>query len=196
MKEKFIGRLDMNFVAIDFETAHGNMPCEIGVCVVRNGVVSETKSWLIKPQCFPYMNRWNQQVHGISSDMVKDAETFDTLWYSQIRDYINKELIVAHNAPFDIGVLRATLSHYDLEMPDFRYMCSCQLSRRVWREFPRHSLGELCGRMGIGFNHHRAGDDAEACAKVVIKASERIEVASIADLISFTGTPVKSFKIF
>ena len=113
-----------------------------------------------------------------------------------IRDYLNKELIVAHNAPFDIGVLRATLSHYDLEMPDFRYMCSCQLSRRVWREFPRHSLGELCGRMGIGFNHHRAGDDAEACAKVVIKASERIEVASIADLISFTGTPVKSFKIF
>ena len=96
----------MNFVAIDFETAHGNMPCEIGVCVVRNGVVSETKSWLIKPQCFPYMNRWNQQVHGISSDMVKDAETFDTLWYSQIRDYINKELIVAHNAPFDIGEYR------------------------------------------------------------------------------------------
>lgn len=123
----------------------------------------------------------------ISSDMVKDAETFDTLWYSQIRDYINKELIVAHNAPFDIGVLRATLSHYDLEMPDFRYMCSCQLSRRVWREFPRHSLGELCGRMGIGFNHHRAGDDAEACAKVVIKASERIEVAKIIRLYKWSN---------
>ncbi|MHB9141922.1 MAG: exonuclease domain-containing protein, partial [Paludibacter sp.] len=62
----------MNFIAIDFETAHANYPCEIGLTRVENGKIEESKSWLIKPACFPYMNPWNERVHGISSaDLVR-----------------------------------------------------------------------------------------------------------------------------
>ena len=43
----------MNFTAIDFETAHAEFPCEIGLTRVENGIIINTKSWLIKPACFP-----------------------------------------------------------------------------------------------------------------------------------------------
>ena len=35
----------MNFIAIDFETAHAEFPCEIGLTRVENGVVTNTQSW-------------------------------------------------------------------------------------------------------------------------------------------------------
>jgi DNA polymerase-3 subunit epsilon len=180
----------MNFTAIDFETASGNVPCEIGICVVREGKIAETRSWFIKPSCFPYMNFWNQNVHGISNSMIENALTFDSLWNRTIKFYLQDQLLVAHNAPFDIGVLKATLTHYEIQPPGFSYLCSCQLSRRVWKEFPKHGLGYLCQEMGIFFNHHRAGADAEACAKIVILAAEKLGVKNLEDLALKSGTKI------
>ena len=42
----------LNFIAIDFETATGKRAsiCEVGICVVRNGEIIETKSWLVQPE--------------------------------------------------------------------------------------------------------------------------------------------------
>ena len=42
----------LNFIAIDFETATPKRAsiCEVGICVVRNGEVVETRSWLVQPQ--------------------------------------------------------------------------------------------------------------------------------------------------
>jgi len=67
----------MNFIAIDFETAHANYPCEIGLSRVVNGNITDSKSWLIKPACFPYMNPWNERVHGISNADVATASSFE-----------------------------------------------------------------------------------------------------------------------
>lgn len=43
---------DLNFIAIDFETATSkkSFVCEVGICVVRNGEVGETRSWLVCPE--------------------------------------------------------------------------------------------------------------------------------------------------
>ena len=42
----------INFIAIDFETATGRRAsiCEAGICVVRDGEIVETRSWLVRPQ--------------------------------------------------------------------------------------------------------------------------------------------------
>ena len=99
----------MTFTAIDFETAHASFPCEIGLTVVENGQITESRSWLIKPACFPYMNPWNERVHGISSAELVDAPDFGTLW-SEIHQYFDDRMLVAHNAAFDMSVLRAALA--------------------------------------------------------------------------------------
>ena len=59
----------MEFLALDFETATAqpDSPCELGIAVVRGGVVREVRNWLIKPKQWPYFSPWNVAVHGIRS---------------------------------------------------------------------------------------------------------------------------------
>ena len=56
----------INFIAIDFEIATGKRAsiCEAGICVVRDGEIVETRSWLVRPQGNSY-SYWNMQIHGI-----------------------------------------------------------------------------------------------------------------------------------
>jgi DNA polymerase-3 subunit epsilon len=159
--------LDLNFTAIDFETADELIPCELGVCVVHGGVIAERRSWLIKPICYPYMNFWNENIHGIGTRDLADAPYFDAVW-PEIRPYLEDRLLVAHNAKFDISVLYKALNHYRIVPPPADYLCSVRMARRIWPEMESHRLSVLCQRFGITFRHHRAGDDAEACARIML----------------------------
>lgn len=171
----------MTFTAIDFETAHADFPCEIGMCRVENGIVTDTFSKLIKPACFPYMNPWNERVHGISATDVADSPLFDELWI-EIKPYLEDTLIVAHNAAFDMKVLKSSLKYYDLAVPYCDYFCSVHLSRKTWKHLTSHSLGNLCDYHNIHFTHHRAGEDARACALITLKAFEEMQISEIDDL--------------
>lgn len=180
----------MNFTAIDFETAHAEFPCEIGLTRVENGIIINTKSWLIKPACFPYMNYWNQKVHGISSADVASANTFEELW-SELKPWFDDNYLVAHNAAFDMRVLRAALNYYDLAVPYAEYFCSVSLSRKIWKHLPSHSLGVVSQYHNIQFNHHRAGDDAKACAIITLKAFEDVEAVNVQEGLSKVGMKLK-----
>ena len=180
----------MTFTAIDFETAHASFPCEIGLTRVIDGVITGSKSWLIKPACFPYMNPWNQRVHGISSSDVSTAATFDELW-SELQPWFEDSILVAHNAAFDMRVLRSALAYYELAIPRVEYFCSVNLSRKVWKQLSSHSLSSVSQFHNIHFNHHRAGDDSEVCAMIAIKAFETIEALNVQDGLSKLGLLLK-----
>ena len=188
-EENYLER-KMNFIAIDFETAHAEFPCEIGLTRVQNGEIIESKSWLIKPACFPYMNPWNQRVHGISSADVSNAHSFEDLW-SELKLWLDDSYLVAHNAAFDMRVLRATLAYYDLAIPWAEYFCSVSLSRKTWKHLPSHSLGVVSQFHNIQFNHHRAGDDAEACAKIALKAFVEANASSVQEGLKKLGVALK-----
>ena len=65
---------DINFIAIDFETATSKRAsiCEVGICVVRNGEIAETRSWLVRPED-NYYQYWNIKVHGIRPQDTENA---------------------------------------------------------------------------------------------------------------------------
>ena len=164
----------MNFLALDFETATGQLdsPCELGIAVVRGGVVREVRNWLIKPRYWPYFNPWNVAVHGIKPEHVAEAPRWDGIW-EEVAQLLHGNTVVAHNASFDMGVLRATLASHDLAHPTFQYFCSVTMAKRIWPGFPKNDLKTLCVRHGIPLVHHRAGNDAEATAELVIRALEQ-----------------------
>lgn len=180
----------MNFTAIDFETAHAEFPCEIGLTRVTNGVITDSKSWLIKPACFPYMNPWNQRVHGISSNDVLSANTFEKIW-TELQPWFEDQYLVAHNAAFDMRVLRSALAYYDLAIPHAEYFCSVSLSRKTWKQLSSHSLGVVSQFHNIRFNHHRAGDDASACAQIALKAFETVDALTVQDGLKKLGVALK-----
>ena len=72
----------MDFITIDFETAGvgRDTPCELGLTFVENGKIVETKSWLIKPHCWPEFNEFTVRIHGIQPDDVAVAPEFIELW--------------------------------------------------------------------------------------------------------------------
>ena len=180
----------MTFTAIDFETAHASFPCEIGLTRVQDGLILESKSWLIKPACYPYMNPWNQKVHGISTRDVSTARTFEELW-GELKPWMEDNIMVAHNAAFDMRVLRAALAHYDLAIPRVEYFCSVSASRKVWKQLSSHSLDSVSRFHNIQFNHHRAGDDAEVCAMIALKALEAVQAQDVQDGLQKMGLLLK-----
>lgn len=184
---------NMNFTAIDFETAHALYPCEIGLSRVENGLIVDSRSWLIKPACFPYINPFNTQIHGITPADVASSKTFEELW-DELKPWLEDEIVVAHNAAFDMGVLRSALAYYDMAVPWIDYFCSVQLSRKAWRHLPSHSLGNLCRYHNIQFQHHRAGDDAHACALITLMALEETGHDNLEKGLKTLGVNIKKLK--
>ncbi len=172
----------MNFTAIDFETASKKRTsvCSLGWCVVEDGIITERKEVLIKPDPFDF-NEYNSKINGIYPEMVWDKPTFDKYW-EDIRPYIENRMVIAHNASFDVHVLCSTLTHFGIEIPDFTYMCTVELSQKAYPDLPSHKLNNLAEALGIGFNHHRAYDDAYACAKVLLRICEDYQLDSPEDI--------------
>jgi len=169
----------MDFVAIDFETATSsrNSPCEIGLTFVENNQVAETKSWLIKPECYPYFDSFNTMIHGITPDDVKNTPKFSEIW-QDILPLIENKFLVAHNASFDLSVLRATLELYQLPFPALTYGCTYALSRAIWTGLPMYRLDYLCEIHHIPLIHHRAGADSRATAELALKIFSEKSITS------------------
>ena len=143
---------EVNFIAIDFETATGKRAsiCEAGICVVRDGKIAETRSWLVRPEG-NYYSYWNIQIHGIRPSDTANAPEF------------------AHNAAFDIGCIRHSLEFYGIEKPDITFYCSLRAARKLYN-FDCNKLDYLCNQFEIPYGlHHRAGDDAEMCARLFLR---------------------------
>lgn len=163
----------MDFLALDFETATAqpDSPCELGIAVVRGGVVREVRNWLIKPPQWPYFSPYNIAVHGITPQDVAGAPRWQQIW-NEVSDLLHEQVVVAHNAAFDMNVLRSTLAAHGLAHPTFEYFCSVSMSRKVWPGRASYGLRPMCDMHGIGFKHHRAGNDAEATAELVLRATD------------------------
>lgn len=160
----------LNFIAIDFETATSKRAsiCEAGICVVRDGKIAETRSWLVRPQGNMY-SYWNIRIHGIRPEDTADSPGFPEVW-AEICDYLKDcPILVAHNAAFDISCIRNSLELYGIEKPDITYYCSLRAARKLY-DFGCNSLDYLCARFEIPCrHHHRAGDDAEMCARLFLR---------------------------
>ncbi len=172
----------MDFITIDFETATSqrNSACEIGLTFVKNNQIINTKSWLIKPIQYPDFDWFNISIHGIRPNQVTNKPEFNELWV-ELLPLIENQLLIAHNASFDISVLRKTLEVYQIPFPNLQYSCSYIFSKKVWEGLPSYGLEYLCKHNNIKFEHHRAGPDSKATAELCLKAFEIIGINSIED---------------
>ena len=140
-------------------------------------MIVQTKTWLIKPPSFPYFHPRNIDVHGITPAEVANAPTFDEIWY-EAEKLLYGNFFVAHNASFDASVLRGCLDYYGIFKPKMDYLCSIQVAKKSWKNIPKYGLKSLAEAHQIKFNHHRAGDDAEVCAKIALLGFERLMLTS------------------
>jgi DNA polymerase-3 subunit epsilon len=172
----------MDFLAIDFETAN-ELPtsaCELGLAVVKYYKVVETRSWLIRPPDLRF-NPFNTKLHGISADKVADQPDFRELW-SELLPYFENDLVIAHNAGFDMDVLRRLLLHYGIPFNKMYFTCSIKVAKRVWTDHKRYGLKSLSRELGIELDHHHAVSDARACAMIASMAFHENQVSITSEL--------------
>ena len=177
----------MNFVAIDFETANEkrNSPCSIGIVVVEDGQIIEKIHYLIKPKEMRFMPI-NIGIHGIRPSMVENELEFDEIW-GKIKHYFDKTLVVAHNAAFDISVLRSTLNLYGIESPSFNYICTMKLSRNFYSELENAKLNTVNKFLEYEFKHHDALADALACSNILLNISKELQLKDISKISKQVG---------
>lgn len=172
----------MDFVAIDFETANEkrNSACSMGITVVENNSIVLEKYFLIKPceMRFLPMNIW---IHGITPEDVEGEKNFKELW-QDIRPYIDGKFIIAHNAGFDVSVLRNTLDFYGIDYPEFQYACSVVMAKHYYIDLPNHKLNTVSEALGFELKHHHAGEDATAAAHILINICEELNINTIGEL--------------
>lgn len=159
------------YVAFDVETPNraNDRMSAIGVTVVEDGAVVDTFYSLVDPETT--FDAFNTYLTGIDAQAVQNAPTFPDVW-TQIEPLMSSGLLVAHNASFDMNVLKRCLLGYGIEWkPYARYVCTVQMGRRLLPGM-RHNLDVLCDYYGIELDHHHAGSDSRACADILLRYLE------------------------
>ncbi len=172
------------FVVVDLETTGGRAAgteqkppdaiTEIGAVKVRGGAILGEFATLVDPQ--RSIPPQIVQLTGITSAMVCDAPTIDAV-LPMFLEFARDSVLVAHNAGFDVGFLRAAAQRCNIAWPRPPVLCTVRLARRVLsrEEAPSVRLAALARLFTAASQPtHRALDDARATVDVLHALIERV----------------------
>ncbi len=186
----------MNFTSLDFETANHSRAsaCAVGIAVFEDGHLTVSRHWLVRP---PRGHGWFREdfteIHGLTRFDVQDAPEFPVVARELLPYLTRSDFVIAHNASFDISVLQATLDHLVLTCPEFDYLCTCNLARRIWPELPDHRLNTLAAHIGHEFHHHNAQADSEATGRLPQAMMKQVNAATPRELLEKAGACGRTF---
>lgn len=110
------------------------------------------------------------ELTGITDDMLRDApDVVDVI--RDFREWIGNDILVAHNASFDMGFLNVAYKKLlEVEKAKNPVIDTLELGRFLYPEFKNHRLNTLCKKFDIELTqHHRAIYDTEATAYLLLK---------------------------
>ena len=165
----------MRHIVLDTETTglsakDGHRIIEIGaVEMVNLSLTGRTLHIYINPE--REIDAGAQEIHGLSAEFLADKPVFADI-LNDFTTFIGEDVLVIHNAPFDIGFLNAELGrcgHPPLSMD--RVVDTLPLARE---KFPgaQASLDALCRRFDVDNSHrdlHGALIDADLLAAVYVE---------------------------
>jgi len=159
---------DTEIAAIDFETATASRAsaCSVGIAISEGDTV-QVKEWLIQPPDNEY-DGFNTWIHGLGPQDTADAPNIVEVW-DEVSELIGDRMLVAHNAAFDVSVLRSSFGNLQTALPrEYDYACSYRTAKRVWPERWSYRLGDIAKDLEFeNFHHHNAGSDAHAVLQIV-----------------------------
>ena len=189
--------VNVTFVVLDLETTgatpkNGSAITEIGAVKIRGGIRLGEYKTFVNPLAHipPYIT----ELTGITDQMVAGAPIIDDALPGFL-DFCGghaETVLVAHNAPFDLGFLMAAASDCDISWPDYLVLDTVRLARALIArdEIPNCKLSTLA----IFFDTevkptHRALDDANTTVDVLYGLLERAgsrDVTTLESLITLS----------
>ncbi len=181
---------EFTFVAFDTETSGaypiGSEIVEFGAVKWKGGQEIGHLQFLLKPR--EPMSAFIIGIHGITNEMVAGAPLMSEK-ISEIKDFCEGSIMMAHHAPFDMGFLALDFEKNKMLPPQSQVLCTSLLSRKVIPESVNHKLQTLIKYLKIdGGTAHRALDDARACLHVGLECMNRLgPMTSMAEVLSRQG---------
>ena len=168
------------YIVFDIETTGlspiNDMITEIGAVKIINGEIIDTYSQLINPE--RPIPEFITNLTGITDDMVRDKPTIGEV-IKDFKNFIGEDVLVAHNASFDIGFIREKMKKYNIDL-DNPVLDTLELSRAVFPSLRSHKLNIIAKHLDVSLlNHHRAVDDATATAEIFLKILNMLEEKNI-----------------
>ena len=169
------------FVVFDIETtglnSHTNKIIEIGAVKIKAGRIIDRYSQLINPGIpIPYHIT---EITSITNEQVANQPKIDEV-IGKFVEFIGDAVLVAHNAPFDMGFIKRDIKDYlniDLESS---VIDTLQMARDLFPDFKKYGLGDLNKSLGLALEkHHRAVDDSQATANMFIIFLEKYKEKGI-----------------
>ena len=187
---------EVTFIVLDLETtgASPTTGCaitEIGAIAIRGGEILEEFSSFVNPQVA--LPEYIVNLTGITDEMLIDAPLINQVFpdFIEFIDRHEHVHLVAHNAPFDIGFLKAAATQLSHIWPKYEVIDTVKLARRVIErsEIENYKLGTLSQFFNTkALPNHRALDDVKTTVEVLHRLIERLsgyEVFTIAQLKKF-----------
>lgn len=176
---------ELQYAVVDVETTgggpqRGHRITEIAIVHVDRGEIVDEFVSLVNPgRTIPSMIA---SLTGITPEMVAGAPYFDHI-AEGVRERLDGRVFVAHNAPFDRAFVRAELVGALGEAPRFESLCTVQMSRALLPRLRRRNLDALTRHFDIPIlGRHRAGGDALATARVLLRLLDEASLQGIHDL--------------
>ena len=187
----------LDFVAIDFETANSSpaSPCAVGLVKVQGGEIRESLSMLFQPPSpNNYFDAGNIAIHGIRPEDIVDApQWLDAL--PELLVFTDGLPLIAHNASFDMSVLKHSAAAVNFDLPNLSYGCSLKMSRKTYN-LDSYRLNAVAFAIGHEeFQHHDALADSDACARIVMHMAKRHEVEDLEGLMRSTNQRLQTLVV-
>lgn len=164
------------YVIFDLETtglsAATERIIEIGAVKVENGEILESFDLFVDPEkaITPEITRLTSITNEMVAGAPKEAEALEQFF----RFCDGCDILVAHNADFDMGFLRAAIRRCGRE-EDPVQIDTLVMARAMYPELKKHKLDTIAERLGVTQkHHHRADDDARVLAEIFLKMVQKL----------------------
>ncbi|WP_124219978.1 PolC-type DNA polymerase III [Aquisalibacillus elongatus] len=155
---------DANYIVFDVETtglsASYDKIIELAAVKIYQGEIIDRFERFANPH--QKLSQTTIDLTGITDDMVADAPEIEDVM-SDFNEWMGNDILVAHNASFDIGFINAAFQRMGIEKVSNPVIDTLELARLLYPELKNHRLNTLCKHLNIELTqHHRAIYDAEA----------------------------------
>lgn len=153
------------YAIVDIETTGGNAGTdsitEIAILISDGKEVLHQFSTLVNPmRPIPI---FIEKLTGINDAMVSRAPVFGEV-AKEVFELLQNKVFIAHNVNFDYSFVSHQLAQHGYKLQS-KKLCTVRLSRKIFSDLPKYSLGHLCRSLGIDIaSRHRAMGDATATA--------------------------------
>ena len=176
---------DPRVIFLDLETTGASIDrdriTEIGLLEVVDGELVGEWSTLVDPGC--EMPPVIASLTGITAEMVDDAPSFAEI-SAELLERLEGRLLVAHNARFDYGFLRAEFRRTGVRFRS-RVLCTVRLSRALFPEHRHHNLDSVMERFGLSCAaRHRALGDAQVVWAFARELERAVEPERLANTVA------------